>query len=38
MRPVMETLALSSDAKSTAGILLIALVAVEYGGTHVLRR
>jgi hypothetical protein len=30
-------LMLSEDARSTAGILLITIVAVEYGGTYVLR-
>ena len=30
-------LALSSDAKTTAGILLIAVVAVEYGGIFMVR-
>jgi hypothetical protein len=29
--------ALSEDARSTAGILLLTLVAVEYGGTFTLR-
>lgn len=30
-------LTLSEDAMTTAGVLLLAIVAVEYGGTHVLR-
>ncbi len=30
-------LTLSEDARTTAGALLLAFVAVEYGGTHVLR-
>jgi hypothetical protein len=34
---MMDTLTLSSDAKTTAGILLLAIVAVEYGGTFMLR-
>jgi hypothetical protein len=29
--------ALSESAKSTAGVLLLTLVAVEYGGTYILR-
>jgi hypothetical protein len=33
----MQTLTLSADAKMTAGILLLAVVAVEYGGTFMLR-
>jgi hypothetical protein len=34
----METaLTLSADARRTAGILLLAIVAVEYGGTYMLR-
>lgn len=32
-----ETLTLSSDARQTAGILLLSIVAIEYGGTYVLR-
>jgi len=32
-----ETLTLSADARTTAGILLLAVVAVEYGGTFMLR-
>lgn len=31
------TLELSSDAKTTAGILLIAIVAVEFGGMYMVR-
>ena len=30
-------LTLSDDARTTAGVLLLTIVAVEYGGTHVLR-
>ena len=33
----MSELALSQDARSTAGILLLTIVAVEYGGTFMLR-
>ena len=33
----MSELALSEDARSTAGILLLTIVAVEYGGTFMLR-
>jgi hypothetical protein len=34
---VSAELVLSEDARSTAGILLITIVAVEYGGTFMLR-
>jgi len=34
---VTATLVLSSDARSTAGVLLLTIVAVEYGGTFMLR-
>lgn len=30
-------IALSEDARTTAGVLLLAIVAVEYGGTYLLR-
>jgi hypothetical protein len=33
----MTEFVLSSDSRTTAGILLIAIVAVEYGGTYMLR-
>jgi hypothetical protein len=33
----MRELILSEDARSTAGILLLTIVAVEYGGTFMLR-
>jgi hypothetical protein len=32
-----EALSLSSDSRSTAGILLLTIVFVEYGGTYMLR-
>jgi hypothetical protein len=32
-----DTLSLSTDSRTTAGVLLIAIVAVEYGGWFVLR-
>ncbi len=32
-----ETLLLSADARTTAGILLLTIVFVEYGGTYLLR-
>lgn len=34
---IAGTLDLSSDARSTAGILLLAVVAVEYGGTYMVK-
>ena len=33
----MEPTLLSAEARTTAGILLLTLVAVEWGGTHLLR-
>ena len=32
-----HTLLLSPDSRSTAGILLLSVVAIEYGGTYILR-
>lgn len=32
-----EALVLSSDARQTAGVLLVTIVAVEFGGTYLLR-
>lgn len=34
---IAGTLDLSSDARSTAGVLLLAVVAVEYGGTFMVK-
>ncbi|MFN2488721.1 MAG: hypothetical protein ABR529_03060 [Actinomycetota bacterium] len=33
----MDALMLSPEARSTAGILLLSIVAIEFGGTYVLR-
>ena len=32
-----QSLFLSPDARSTAGVILLTIVAIEYGGTFVLR-
>jgi drug/metabolite transporter superfamily protein YnfA len=37
MSPILSTTALSSDTRTTAGILLLTILAVEYGGLVMLR-
>ncbi len=37
MNGLQAAVTLSADARKTAGILLLAIVAVEYGGTFILR-
>jgi len=37
MMRMFSTIVLSHDSAQTAGILLLAVVAVEYGGTYMLR-